>query len=121
MLCEPTANVLVLSAAIPELMATGCPSWVDPSKKVIVPLGVVVTPRTLEPVMVAVKVTDWPAPECGEDDCSAVELPLLLSSTPTPEKDCSNPLATTSRTPSPFTSARAKSQAQRLAAKSSGV
>ena len=58
MLSVPTGNAVVLSDAVPELIGTGAPNWVVPLKNVIVPVGVVVTPFTGEPVMVAVKVTD---------------------------------------------------------------
>ncbi len=49
----PTARVVVLNVATPELLSVPVPSVVDPSMKVTVPVGV-----PDDPVTVAVKVTD---------------------------------------------------------------
>src|SRR5579863_1315216 len=117
------ANKLVVSAACGGSLVLSVPDprTVVPSRKFTLPVGRFVTPRTLEPVTVAVNVTGAPALGDLLDETSAVVSPLALSNTPTPEKDIWNPLATTSGTPSPFTSTRAKSQAQRSAANSSGA
>jgi hypothetical protein len=57
MKCEPTASVLVLYVAVPELFSVPVPRVAEPSMNVAVPVGV------FDPlvVTVAVKITGEPA------------------------------------------------------------
>jgi hypothetical protein len=73
--------------------------------KVTVPLGIRVTPDTLD-VTVAVKVTGSSDDAGFTDDTMVVLLPPMASNTVTPEKSVS--ARTASVAPSPLTSARVK-------------
>ena len=74
-LCEATANVLVVSVATPEAFKVPVPSDVAPSKNSALPAGAPV-PGQLT-VTVAVNVTDCPNFEGFTDDVSAAVVAAL--------------------------------------------
>ena len=76
MLCFPTASVVVAKVATPLPFSVPVPSFVVPSRKVTVPVGL--TPL---PVNVAVKVTDVPeVTELAEDVSFTVGVALFTVS-----------------------------------------
>ena len=119
MLCEPAVR-LTLRLAMSEFSGAGAPSAVAPSKKVNVPVGTAVTPLTLEPLTVALKVTGVPATEGLAEEVATVVSALLFSNTLTPEKPLPSPELITSIAPSPLTSAKAMPNGSRLGTYSSG-
>src|SRR5579871_2648450 len=109
MLCVPTVRVDVVSVACALVLRLEVPRFVDPSKKVTVPVGVTLNPS---PVAVAVKVTDWPKLEGFTDEVSVVVVGarLVLRSTATEPGAFPQTLllqfpTTTSGLPSPLRSA----------------
>ena len=73
MVCEPTPSVAVVKVATPAAFSVPVPSGVVPSRKVMVPAGVVgVGPAT---PTVAVKVTAWPRVDGFADETTVVVVP----------------------------------------------
>ena len=74
----PVLSAEVLRLALPPLRAT-MPRMVEPSWKVIVPVGV---PGPDVPATVAVKVTDWPKTACGVTDELITEISFPAANGP---------------------------------------
>src|SRR5215467_151252 len=87
MLCVPTVSVDVLSVACALALRLAEPRFVDPSKKVTVPVGVIVNPS---PAAVAVKVRDCPKLEGFWDEVSVVVVGprLVFNNTAIPPGSC---------------------------------
>ena len=75
--CGPTASVLVVNIAWPELFSVPVPRVLWPSSKVTVPLGV--TPTGPFAVTVAVKVTGCPDTEGLAEELSNVVVPAFFT------------------------------------------